>query len=304
MRSKRPRLNIARYTHALDMRTLLAIFAHPDDESFGPGGTLAKYAYNGVAVHYLCGTRGESGTVDPERLNGYPNVAALRTAELMCAARALRLAGVHFLGYRDSGMAGAQTNTQTGTLHAALLDEVAERIIEHIARLRPDVIITHDQYGGYGHPDHVKLHRATLRAYALRYGIEWEHQSDGRWLPIRQDAPAPRLYFATFPKTLLRWAVRILPLLGQNPRRFGRNGDIDLVQIASWNVPITTRIDTRRYVAIKQQAADCHASQLSFGRRSRIQRFLFRRNQGTEYFSRALPPYQRGEPLETGLFGD
>jgi LmbE family N-acetylglucosaminyl deacetylase len=286
------------------MRTLLAIFAHPDDESFGPGGTLAKYAYNGAAVHYLCGTRGESGTVDKERLNGYADVAALRTAELMCAARVLRLAGVHFLGYCDSGMAGAESNSLPGSLHAAPLDEVAERIIEHIDRLRPDAIITHDQYGGYGHPDHIKLHRATLRAYALRYGIEWEQEGDGRLTIARQDSPAPRLYFATLPKTLLKWAVRILPLFGQNPRKFGRNGDIDLVQIASWDVPITTRIDTRRYVAIKQQAADCHASQQSFGRRSRIQRFLFRRNQGTEYFCRALPAYQRSEPLETSLFGD
>jgi len=287
------------------MRTLLAIFAHPDDESFGPGGTLAKYAYNGVAIHYVCGTRGEAGTVDPERLNGYPNVGALRTAELMCAARVLRLAGVHFLGYRDSGMAGTESNSLPESLHAAPLDEVAGRIIEHIERLRPDVIITHDPFGGYGHPDHIKLHRATLRAYELRYGVEWTLEADGRWVSARQNAPtAPRLYFATLPKTLLKWAVRILPLFGQNPRAFGRNGDIDLVQIASWDVPITTRIDTRRYVAIKQQAADCHASQQSFGRRSRIQRFLFRRNQGTEYFCRALPSYRRGEPLETGLFGD
>ena len=182
------------------MRTLLAIFAHPDDESFGPGGTLAKYAYNGVAVHYVCGTRGEAGTVDPERLNGYPDVGALRTAELMCAARVLRLAGVHFLGYRDSGMAGTESNSLPESLHAAPLDEVASRIIEHIERLRPDVIITHDPFGGYGHPDHIKLHRATLRAYELRYGVEWTLEADGRWVSARQNAPtAPRLFFATLP---------------------------------------------------------------------------------------------------------
>lgn len=283
------------------MATLLVILAHPDDESFGPGGTLAKYAHHGAAVHYLCGTRGESGTVDAERLNGYADVAELRTAELMCAARHLRLTGVHFLGYRDSGMAG---DGAEGTLAAAPLDEVAGRIADFIERLRPDAIITHDQYGGYGHPDHIKLHQATLRAYTLRYGIEWRLEPNGLWSVAGQDAPAPRLYFTTIPKRLLKLAVRILPLFGQDPRRFGRNKDIDLVQIAAWDVPVTTRIDTRRYARIKQAASDCHASQQPPAGRNRLLRFLFRRNQGVEYFARAYPPYRVGEKLETGLFGD
>ncbi len=286
------------------MATLLVILAHPDDESFGPGGTLAKYAHRGAAVHYLCGTRGESGTVDAERLNGYADVAELRTAELACAAKELRLAGVHFLGYRDSGMAGAAGNGAEGTLCAAPLDEVAGRIADFIERLHPDAIITHDQYGGYGHPDHIKLHQATMRAYEQLYGIEWKLEPNGLWSVVKQDAPAPRLYFTVFPKRLLKWGVRIMPLLRQDPRRFGRNKDIDLVQIASWDVPVTTRIDTRRYLRIKQAASDCHASQQPPARGSRIARFLFRRNQGFEYFARAYPPYRRGEKLETGLFGD
>ncbi|MCS7054801.1 MAG: PIG-L family deacetylase [Thermoflexales bacterium] len=286
------------------MATLLVILAHPDDESFGPGGTLAKYAYHGTAVHYLCGTRGESGTVDVRHLNGYADVAELRTAELMCAAKTLRLAGVHFLGYRDSGMAGAVGNGAPGTLHAAPLDEVAERIAGFIEQLQPDAIITHDQYGGYGHPDHIKLHQATLRAYELRYGITWKLEPNGLWSVLGQNAPAPRLYFTVIPKRLLKLAVRIMPLFRLDPRRFGRNQDIDLVQIASWDVPITTRIDTRRYARIKQAASDCHASQQLPTARNRLVRFLFRRNQGFEYFARAYPPYRRGEKLETGLFGD
>ncbi|MCS6847539.1 MAG: PIG-L family deacetylase [Anaerolineae bacterium] len=284
------------------MATLLVILAHPDDESFGPGGTLAKYAYHGTSVHYLCGTRGESGTVDAERLNGYADVAALRTAELMCAAKELRLAGVHFLGYRDSGMAGAANNDAEGTLHAAPLDEVAGRIAGFIERLRPDAIITHDQYGGYGHPDHIKLHRATMRAYELLYGIEWKLEPNGLWSVVKQNAPAPRLYFTVIPKRLLKLGVRIMPLFRQDPRRFGRNKDIDLAQIASWDVPVTTRIDTRRYLKIKQAASACHASQQLPAGRSRLIRFLFRRNQGFEYFARAYPPYRRDEKLETGLF--
>src|SRR3990170_3824816 len=84
-------------------RALLAVLAHPDDESFGPGGTLALYASRGVQVHLLCATRGEVGTVAPDLMAGHATIGDLRQAELECAAGHLGLAGVHLLGYRDSG---------------------------------------------------------------------------------------------------------------------------------------------------------------------------------------------------------
>jgi LmbE family N-acetylglucosaminyl deacetylase len=286
------------------MRTLLVILAHPDDESFGPGGTLAKYAANGTAVHYLCGTRGESGTVDAEKMNGYADVATLRTNELLCASRELGLAGVHFLGYRDSGMVGTDDNQRTESLHAAPLDEVAQRIIGYIHDLKPDAVITHDQFGGYGHPDHIKLHRATMRAYEQLYGMHWQAATNGLWSVTPANGKAPRLYFAIIPKGLVKFGVRLLPLFRQDPRKFGRNKDIDLVTIASWDVAATTKIDTRRYVTVKEKASACHASQQAPAQQSRIVRFMFRRNQGIEYFSRAYPPYVKGERQETGLFGD
>ena len=87
-------------------RRLLVALAHPDDESFGPAGTIIHYARQGVAVHYICATRGEAGHVDPELLARAGSLADLRTQELLCAARHLGLAAVHFLGYRDSGHAG------------------------------------------------------------------------------------------------------------------------------------------------------------------------------------------------------
>jgi LmbE family N-acetylglucosaminyl deacetylase len=85
-------------------RRLLLALAHPDDESFGPAGTIIHYARQGVAVHDVCGTRGEAGKVDPGLLVGYRSLADLRTGELLCAARHLGLAGLHFLDYHDSGM--------------------------------------------------------------------------------------------------------------------------------------------------------------------------------------------------------
>jgi LmbE family N-acetylglucosaminyl deacetylase len=276
------------------MKTLLAILAHPDDESFGIGGTLAKYAADGVAVHYLCGTRGESGTVDADRLHGFDDIAALRTAELECAARELGLAGVHFLGYRDSGMAGSADNALAGTLHGAPLDEVADRIAAHVDALQPDLIVTHDQFGGYGHPDHIKLHAATLRMYERKYGVtidvsQWNGGVRAPKLNVVGKGAAPALYFTVFPKGLIRFGVRLLPLFRQNPRRFGRNGDIDLVQIASWEVPATTVVDTRKFAVHKERASACHASQQAPAQRSPIVRWIFRRGAGKEYFSRVYP---------------
>jgi LmbE family N-acetylglucosaminyl deacetylase len=293
------------------MKKMLVVLAHPDDESFGPGGTLAKYARQGVSVHYLCGTRGESGTVDAEKLNGYKNVAELRTAELMCASNELQLASVRFLGYRDSGMIGSADNKLSDSLHAASLDDVASRIIQHIDELQPDVILTHDQFGGYGHPDHIKLHLATLRAFHLKYGVtidlsNWTGNTHTPSVRIEtQNLPAekiPRLIFPSIPKNLVKLGVKLMPILGQNPRQFGRNKDIDLVQIASWDVPTTTIIDTKSMVEIKKRASACHASQQPPGQQSNLLiRFIFRRNQGREYFSRVFPPALVGK-IDNDLF--
>src|SRR5262245_41936545 len=104
------------------------VYAHPDDETFGHGGTIARYASAGVAVHYACATRGEVGGVAPELLEGYTDVAALRTAELECAARTLGMAAVHFLGYRDSGMAGSPDNQHPAALVQAPVERVAGQV--------------------------------------------------------------------------------------------------------------------------------------------------------------------------------
>ncbi len=105
-------------------RRLLAVFAHPDDETFGAGGTLALYARRGVEVHLVCATRGEVGEAPPD-LKGFPTVGAMRESELRCAAEILGLKGVYFLGYRDSGMPGSPDNTHPQAFAAAPLEETA-----------------------------------------------------------------------------------------------------------------------------------------------------------------------------------
>ena len=280
------------------MKTMLVIFAHPDDESHGPGGTLAKYAAEGVKVHYLCATRGEAGTVDSRFLENSGSIAELRTKELIHAAAELGLAEVSFLDYRDSGMEGSLDNQHPESLYADPVDEVAGRIAEHIRRIRPDVIITHDQYGWYGHPDHIKCYDATRRAYELLYGIRCGASACDS---VRN---VPRLYVSSFSKSLLKIMVRLMPLFGRNPRRHGQNKDVDLVEISSWNIPMTAKINVGNYLPAKDRAKAAHASQQPLAQaKNRLLSALIQRMESVEAFSRLYPPVEENEAIEKSLFG-
>ncbi len=269
-------------------RTLLAIFAHPDDESFGPGGTLAKYAAEGVSVHLICATMGEAGENDTADMDEFDDLASRREQELRCAVSILGLTEVHLLGYRDSGMAGSPDNQHPRSLVQANPDVPAEQVADLMRRLRPQVVLTFDPFGGYGHPDHIAMHRATVAAFER----------------LPQSERPQRLYFTTFPRTALRWAVRLMPLFGLNPEAIGKNRDINLRAALEHELPVTTRVDIGDYYEIKQQAGACHSSQLS-GPGSfwgRIPRWLMRRLQSIETFYRAAPPFQRGAQVERDLF--
>jgi LmbE family N-acetylglucosaminyl deacetylase len=276
-------------------RVLLAVLAHPDDETFGTGGTLALYAGRGVEVHLVCATRGEAGDMDEDCLDGFDSVADRRVSELRCAAGILGLSGVHFLNYRDSGMPGSADNRHPDALVNAPMEEVAGRIVHYIRWLKPQVVITFDPIGGYKHPDHIAIHKATVEAFRLAGDPAYPHP-DG--LPAFQPQ---KLYYHIFPKGLLRWAVRILPLFGRDPRRFGRNGDIDLVDLVeAGDFPAHARIDCRSVQEKRDAASACHASQLS-GPPSGIMSRLMRLFGGKEMYMRAYPAVE-GRLKETDLF--
>jgi LmbE family N-acetylglucosaminyl deacetylase len=279
---------------------LLAIFAHPDDESFGPGATLAKYARAGVAVHYLCGTRGEVGTIDPELIKGHASAGDMRWAELTCAAGALGLAGIHHLGYRDSGMTGAEDNRHPQALSAQPVEAVAARIAHFVRSLRPQVVLTHDTIGGYRHPDHIMLNKATLMFFERMHDPAAFPDPDG--LP---DYCPQKLYYPVFGRNFLKFIARVLPLFGQNPRKFGRNQDIDLMSLIEVEFPVHARIDTRGAPsAAQERASDCHKSQLAGGPpRSGVMGFIARALRGQDAFMRAYPEVKTGETLrQTDLF--
>jgi LmbE family N-acetylglucosaminyl deacetylase len=278
-----------------EKKRLLAVFAHPDDESFGPGGTLTQYALSGVEVHLICATRGEVGNI-PEALIGKENsVAELREAELRCAAYQLGLEKVHFLDYRDSGMSGSVDNEHPSSLVQAPTKEVASKVTQLIREIRPQVVITFDPQGGYLHPDHIAMHDATLAAFHAS-GDPDQFPAD---LPPYQPQ---KLYYATFPVTLLRVALRITRLFGRDPTKWGRNNDIDLLKITENSYPVHARIKTSEVAKIKQRAAECHASQLDGGPSRRgLLGIFFRLADRNETFMRAHPPASEGT-RESDLF--
>ncbi len=268
-------------------KTLLAVLAHPDDESFGMGGTLALYARQNVDVYLVCGTRGEVGTVDDKFMAGFHSIAELRESELRCAAGHLCLKGVYFLDYRDSGMPGSPDNRHPQALAAQPIEQVATRVAEYIRKLRPQVVVTFDPIGGYKHPDHIAIHRATVRAFELA--------SDSALVSEYPPFQPSKLYFHVMPKGMFKVAVRLLPLFGLDPRRFGRNKDVDLLSLVKeGDFPVHARINYRPVVTERDAAAACHASQSDGTPASgplRWARMLF----GTQdLFMRSVPAASRG----------
>jgi len=275
-------------------KILLAVVAHPDDESFGMGGTLALYANEGVEVHLICATRGEAGEVPPQMLEGYSSIGALREHELNCAADALGLTKVHFLDYRDSGMVGSQDNNHPMALFQAPVDEVAYKIARLIRVLKPQVVVTFDPIGGYMHPDHIAVHNACVKAFRMAGNKKVEIHNTIPYSPVK-------LYFHIFPRGLVKYIVKLMPLFGKDPSKFGKNRDIDLAAIMNQDFPTHARINYRKVADKREKASACHASQGGDRQSGYILTWIIRLLSSNESFMRAVPAPEKSY-LETDLF--
>jgi LmbE family N-acetylglucosaminyl deacetylase len=275
-------------------RRLLISFAHPDDESFGLGAFIGKMVAEGTDVYYICATNGDVGTVSPEMLDGYSSIAELRLAELNRANEVLKFREMFLLGYKDSGMMGSPTTQDPACLWQAPREEVARRVVGIIRQIQPQVIITFNEYGGYGHPDHIAIQRATVDAFTLAADPAYE---------TGQPAYAPqKLYYNSIPSFILRLGIAQMRLQGKDPRRVGRNQDIDLVAIIDNIDPVHAKVNIRDYLAVWDKASDAHRSQLggrTSTRRPMWFRRLFQRDQG---FTRVFPKPARDVVDERDLF--
>ena len=221
--------------------TLMAVHAHPDDEATSTGGILARYSAEGVQTILVTCTNGEQGDapggIKPGEDGHHPEeVAAVRLAELRTSAALLGISHLELLDYRDSGMDGWVSNKDPGVFCNVPLADVSSRVAELMRYYRPQVVVTYDENGNYGHPDHIQAHRAAVAA-AESSGI-----------------PA-KVYYPAVPRSGF---LQIREML----RSSGMNDEFDVPD--DFGVPdekITTVIDVSSYVGQKREALAAHASQ-------------------------------------------
>lgn len=278
-----------------EQRRLLVVVAHPDDESFGLGGTLARYAAEGVDVHIAVATNGVAGSVADGYEHTLAELAAVRAGEVADAVAVLG-GTLHMLNYRDSGYIGDPANNHPDAFVQQNVEAVAGRIVALIREIRPQVVITHDETGGYFHPDHIHCWRVTTAAYFAAGNAD-------RYPEI---GPAPyepqRLYYTAFSNRSVKLFTFLMRVRGQDPKRAGRNKDIDFTRLGLPPEKLHARIDYRRYWDVKREASARHPSQGGGMARSRLlPEWMQRRFLATETYIRAHPPAPDGY-RESDLF--
>jgi N-acetyl-1-D-myo-inositol-2-amino-2-deoxy-alpha-D-glucopyranoside deacetylase len=273
--------------------TLLCVHPHPDDESIACGGALARASAHGIRTVVVTCTGGEEG----ENLSGIDlgddDLVDHRRRELADAVDILDVDAHHWLGYRDSGMVGTPANTHPDSFHAADLDEAALRLAAIIRAERPQVVVSDDEQGSYGHPDHIKANRVTARAVALAADAGTEVPGE----PWR----VAKRYVHAFGADRLRRVHEALLAEG-----FASPFGPDLADSLEFGVPeeqVTTEVNVRPWLKTKREAMAAHRSQIGpdsffFNLPERHARLLF----GVEQFV-----LREGEPgiagrRETDLF--
>jgi LmbE family N-acetylglucosaminyl deacetylase len=274
---------------------LLISYAHPDDESFGLGGMIAAYVARGVEVYLICATNGDVGTVKPELLADYSSVAELRLAELDKAVKLLGISQTFLLGYKDSGMMGSETANDPACLWQAKREDVARRVVEVIREVQPQVVITFNKYGGYGHPDHIAIQRATTDAFTLA--------GDPDYATGQQPFQPQKLYYSSVPQRQIQFAIWLMRMRGEDPRHMGRNKDVDVQAILEHAEPIHTTVDIAGYLAAWDAASACHASQQG-GRITRMPGPIRARLARRQSFTRIFPVPKQNRIDERDLFAN
>jgi mycothiol S-conjugate amidase len=280
-------------------KRLLIVYAHPDDESFGNGGLIAKYVKEGVDVYYVCATDGDRGTIPDDMKDLYPTVRELRLSELDAATKILGFKHVYKLGYKDSGMMTDPTINDPDCLwyHSQQPDlyaKIVRRVVDIIRDIQPQVILTFNKYGGYGHPDHIAIQRATTEAFTL--AGDADYLTD---LPAHQPQ---KLYYGGLPTFMLKVMGVIMRLRGYDLRHMGTNKDIDFQAVIDNIEPTHTSVDIREYLEIWDEASKCHKSQGGGGMTRGLPNWLRKWLMGKQGFTRIHPQPTRNRVDEHDMF--
>ena len=231
---------------------LLLVHAHPDDETINNGATMAMYAALGAEVTLITCTRGEEGEVlIPELAHLAANqsdaLGPHREIELADAMRALGVSDHRFLGtdslkFRDSGMMGTEPNNRPDVFWQAQVDSAADLLVTMIDEIKPHVLITYDEFGGYGHPDHIQAHRVAMRASEKS---EWQ---------------IPKIYWNVMPKSVIQSGIDAMKKVGSD---FMGVESADELPFAKDDSFVHALIDGNKYVDKKMDAMRAHATQIS-----------------------------------------
>jgi LmbE family N-acetylglucosaminyl deacetylase len=272
-----------RKSQALSGTPILAVFAHPDDEGFGCGGTLAMLVTRGAKVTLVCATHGDVGEISDPALATPETLAQVRQEELRRAMEVTGVKDLRFLGYRDSGMAGTQHNSHPSSLHQAEPSRVVGQLVNIMRGVRPEAVITHDPTGGYGHPDHLAVHHHVTRAFALAGDATAypEQLAQGRctWTPHL-------LYYVCFPRSNFRRMWQQMLDMGITPPF----ASMDIDSLGSPDEAVTTVVNVSEYVDTKIVSLRCHRTQISpDGPFARLPQEVMREIMSTEYYTLAIP---------------
>lgn len=284
--------------------TFMTVHAHPDDEVFGTGGTLALLAAKGVRTVLVTATMGEEGEIVDPNLDEqaknelFPRLAEERRKELQASVEALHIQELRLLGFRDSGMAGTPSNNHPNAFYKATFDGAVKRLVALIRELKPQVIVTYDAFGTYGHPDHIQAQRVTNAAF--------EAAGEPRCFPeLNMEAWQPsKLYYTAMPRSFM---VKMMEEAKQSDAAGPWNNPA--MNTAIMGTPdeiLTTRVDVRDYIENKMKAFAAHKTQIApdsfvFTIPAEVRDQVF----GYEYFVLARRAISKHEgPLEQDLLGD
>jgi N-acetyl-1-D-myo-inositol-2-amino-2-deoxy-alpha-D-glucopyranoside deacetylase len=230
---------------------LLLVHAHPDDETINNGSTMAMYAALGAEVTLVTCTRGEEGEVlvpDLAHLAAHVNdsLGEHRVEELAQAMKALGVTDHRFLGegstrYRDSGMMGTEPNNRPDTFWKADFDEATNYLVQVIDEVKPHILITYDEFGGYGHPDHIQAHRVAMEAAKKS---SWD---------------IPKIYWNVMPKSVIQQGIDAMKKIGSDFMGAESADDLPFAKDDSF---VQARIDGNAYVEQKMDAMRAHATQI------------------------------------------
>ncbi len=260
----------------MSMKRLLGIFAHPDDEGV-ISGALLQYSTSGAETGLVCATRGEVGEIADLTLATSENLGEVREGEMRAAAEVLGVHHLWFLDYRDSGMAGTPENQDPRSFAQASAAEVVGKLVGIIRQFRPQVMVTFDETGGYGHPDHIAIYRHTTSAF-------YAAADAAQYPELGPPHMVAKLYYSAFPRSFVRQ-------IGEWMQSQNYEGSFRNLNPEKLGIPdelISVRLNVEPWLETKNRSWSMHRTQMDPNTPiARLPEEVQRRWRSNEYFQLA-----------------